>query len=79
MGDMYNPCFECYNRHGHSYTEACDHTCHYAYDISRLKQFGGMDKVIEVMKGNEFPLVFIDKDHIDSTYKIVCAAKDGFI
>lgn len=76
---MYTPCFECLNRHGHSYTEECDNTCRYAYDISRLKQFGGIDEVVEVMKGNKFPTIFVDKDHIDFTYKIVCAAKDGYL
>lgn len=76
---MYNPCLECQNRYGHSYTEECDSTCNYAYDINRLKQFGGIDEVVEVMKGNKFPLVFIDKDHIDFTYRLVCAAKDGVI
>ena len=30
---MYNPCFECWNRRGHSYTEECDNTCLYAKDI----------------------------------------------
>lgn len=36
---MYNPCLECINRYGHSYTEECDNTCNYAYDIRRLKSY----------------------------------------
>ena len=39
MGNMYNPCFECMNRYGHSYTEECDSTCNYAYDVRRLKDY----------------------------------------
>ena len=76
---MYSPCFDCLNRHGHSYTEECDSKCDYAYQLSKLKPYGGIDKVVKVMKGDEFPIVFIDKEHIDSTYRIVCAAKDGAI
>ena len=76
---MYNPCFECLNRHGHSYTEDCDNKCEYANVISKLKSFGGVDEIVQVMSGNKFPVIFIDKDHIDLTYTIVCAAKDGII
>lgn len=36
---MYNPCFECLNRYGHSYTEECDGTCNYAYDVRMLKAY----------------------------------------
>ena len=36
---MYNPCLECQNRYGHSYTEECDGACNYAYDIRRLKAY----------------------------------------
>ena len=76
---MYNPCAECLNKYGHSYTEECDNKCIYAYTISKLKPYGGIDKAVEVMKGNSFPLVFVDKDHIDFTYRFVSAAKDGII
>ena len=79
---MYSPCFNCLNRYGHSYTEECDNTCEYAHEISqlkRLKKYGSIDYIINVMKGDEFPLVFVDKEHIDFTYRIVCAAKDGVI
>ena len=76
---MYSPCFNCLNRYGHSYTEECDSTCDYAYQLSKLKPYGGIDKAVEVMKGDVFPLVFIDDEHIDHTYRIVCAAKDGLI
>lgn len=76
---MYYPCEECLNRYGHSYTEECDETCEYANVISKLKPYGGINEVIKVMKGDAFPLVLIDKDHIDTTYRLVCAAKDGTI
>ena len=76
---MYNPCFECYNRYGHSYTEECDNTCEYAHALSKLKSYGGINKVIEVMNSDSFPLVFVDDEHIDRTYAIVCAVKDGII
>ena len=76
---MYNPCFECLNRQGHSYTEECDNTCEYANIVAKLKACGGIEEVTKVMSGDSFPIVFIDKDHIDRTYRIVCAAKDGII
>lgn len=76
---MYNPCFECYVGRGHSYTEECNNTCEYASIISKLNALGGIDEVTKVMNGDAFPIVFIDKDHIDRTYQIVCAAKDGII
>ena len=76
---MYNPCFECYNRYGKQYTEECDNKCDYANVLSRLKLYGGIDEVIEVVSGDAFPLVFIDDEHIDFTYKLVCATKDGVI
>ena len=76
---MYNPCFECFNRYGHSYTEECDNTCDYAHALSKLKPYGGIDEAVKVMKGDAIPLVFVDDDHIDFTYRFVCAAKDGAI
>jgi hypothetical protein len=76
---MYNPCFECLNRYGHTYTEECNNTCEYANIVSKLKALGGIDEIAKVMNGDSFPTVFIDKDHIDRTYRIVCAAKDGLI
>ena len=76
---MYNPCFECLNRHGHSYTEECDNTCEYANIMSKLKSFGGIEEVSKVMNGEAFPLVFLDKEHIDYTHRLVSACKDGAI
>lgn len=77
--NMYNPCFECYNRYGHSYLKECDSICEYAHVLSKLKPYGGIDEVIKVMKGDAIPLVSADKEHIDSTYKFVCATKDSAI
>lgn len=76
---MYNPCSECLNRYDHSYTEDCDNSCEYAHALNKLKPYGGIDEVVKVMKGDVFPLVFVDDKHIDSTYKIVHAAKAGII
>jgi hypothetical protein len=76
---MHSPCFECLNRYGHSYSEACDSTCEYANIISKLKPYGSVDEIVEILKGNKFPVVFLDKDHIDSTITIVNAAKAGLI
>lgn len=79
---MYHPCWECFNRYEHSYTKDCDGKCQYAKAISMLKMlepYGSIDEIVEVMKGDRLPLALIDKKHIDRTYKIVCAAKDGVI
>jgi hypothetical protein len=76
---MYNPCLECLNRYGRSYAEDCDNKCLYAQAVSKLLPHGGVDKVLEVLKGEAFPVIFLDKEHIENTYKIVCAAKDGYI
>lgn len=76
---MYNPCFECYNRYGGGYNEECDTMCEYAHAINKLKQYGGLEEVLKVLNGDSLPLVFLDKDHIERTYHIVCAVKDGII
>ncbi len=76
---MYNPCFNCLNRYGHSYTEECDTTCEYARDLAKLKPYGSIDEIVEILKGDRFPTVFVDKDHIEFTEKIVAAAKAGLI
>lgn len=34
---IYNPCFNCLNRYGHSYTEECDTTCEYARYVKENK------------------------------------------
>lgn len=75
---MYNPCAECFNRYGRSYSEECDNTCEYANALSKLKPYGGIDEADEVMRGDKFPIIFLDKEHIDSIYQIVCAAKKEF-
>ena len=76
---MNSPCFECLNRYGHSYTEECDNTCEYANIISKLKPYGSIDEIVEILRGDKFPVVFLDKDHIDSTSTIVNVAKAGLI
>ena len=76
---MYNPCKECWDRYGRVYSENCDNFCEYAHELSKLKPYGGIDAVLKVMKGDAFPVVFIDNDHIDRIYRIVCAARDGII
>ncbi len=76
---MYNPCLNCLNRYGHDYSEECDNKCQYANVISKLKPYGSIDEIVEILKGDKFPIVFLDKDHIDSTITIVNAAKGGLI
>ena len=76
---MYNPCLECFNKYGKQYSEKCDATCDYANLVSKLKPYGGIDEVIKMLSGDAFPLVYIDKDHINFTYRLVSAAKNGFI
>lgn len=78
--DLYKPCFTCANRFGGiGYTSDCDNTCEYANIISRLKPYGTIDEIVEILKGDRFPLVFVDKDHIDFTANIVKSAKEGYI
>lgn len=72
---MYNPCFECQNRYGHSYTEECDNTCEYANALSKLKQYGGIDEAVRCMEGDAIPVALLREDNIDWTYHIVCWAK----
>lgn len=76
---MYSPCLECLNRYGHDYTEECDTACAYARDLAKLKSYGSIDEIVEILKGDRFPTVFVDKDHIEFTEKIVSAAKAGLI
>ena len=79
---LYSPCFMCANRTGgHGYTEECDNTCDYTHTImiSRLKPYGTIDEIIEVLQGERIPVTLLDKDHMESTYGIVCAAKEGLI
>jgi hypothetical protein len=76
---MHSPCFDCLNRYGHSYTEECDTKCEYANIVSKLKPFGTVDEIVEILSGNKFPIVFLDKDHINFTYSVVCAAKEGLV
>jgi hypothetical protein len=73
------------NRRGHSYTEECDNTCEYANVLSRLKPYGSIEEIEAMLKGDRFPLVFIvplvfiDKDHVEGTYLIAKAAKEGLL
>ena len=78
--NLYKPCFTCANRYGGTgYTSECDETCEYANIMSKLKPYGTIDEIVEILKGDRFPLVFVDKDHIDFTAKIVAAAQKGVI
>lgn len=47
---MYNPCWECFNRYGHDYSEDCK--CQYAEILNLLDSYGGIENIVEVMKGN---------------------------
>ena len=83
---MYNPCQECHIRYGKSYSKECDTECEYAHIVSefnkiksKFDEHGGLESVIKILNGDSFPLVLIDKDHIDFTYRLVSAAKEGLI
>jgi hypothetical protein len=76
---MYNPCVECFNRYGRQYSNECDNNCEYANVLSQLREHGGLDEVLSVMRGEKIPVIFLNKEHIDYTLKIVHAAKDGLI
>ena len=76
---MYSPCETCFRRFGRSYTEECDSVCEYANSMSLLRPYGGVNEAVKVLSGASFPLVFLDDEHIDYTYRLVCAAKDGVI
>lgn len=73
---MYNPCFECLNRYGKQYTEECDSTCEYAYQLSKLKPYGGIDEAVRVMKGDAVPVNLLKRENIDWTYAIVSKIRD---
>lgn len=73
---MYSPCFECMNRYGRQYTEECDNTCDYAYQLSKLKPYGGIDEAVKVMKGDAIPVALLKKENIDLTYGIVRWVKE---
>ena len=73
---MYNPCFECLNRYGKQYTEECDSTCEYAYQLSKLKPYGGIDEAVRVMKGDAVPVNLLKRETIDWTYAIVSKIRD---
>ena len=80
MSKLHSPCFNCANRYGGAwYTSECDNTCEYANVISKLKPYGTVDEIVEILKGDRFPTVFVDKDHIEFTSKIVEAAKEGLL
>lgn len=76
---MYSPCFECMNRYGKQYTEECDSKCDYANVLSKLKPYGTIDEIIEVLQGKRIPMAMLDKENIDDVYRIVYAAKNGII
>ena len=76
----YDPCLDCkYRLCQLESQEVCVASCRYAYIKSLLRTYGTLEEIVSILKGDSFPVVLIDKDHLDSTYRIVCAAKDGFI
>lgn len=76
---MYSPCFECKIRYNKEYSKECDSKCDYANLVSKLKTYGGIDEVLSVMEGERIPIKMIDKEHIEDTFRIVNAAKEGII
>lgn len=76
---MYDPCFECSNRYNREYAEECDNTCEYAHFVKRIKDYGGIEEVSKVMEGKSVPISMLEKENIDSIYKIMYCAKHGLI
>lgn len=76
---MYSPCFECKIRYNKEYSKECDNKCDYANLVSKLKTYGGIDEVLSVMEEERIPIKMIDKEHIEDTFRIVNAAKEGII
>ena len=76
---MYNPCVECWNRYNRQYSNECDSMCEYAIILSKLKPYGNIDEIIEVMEGKRVPITMLNKEIIGGVYKIILAAKDGII
>ena len=62
---MYYPCFECMNRYGKQYTEECDSKCDYANVLSRLKPYGTIDEIVEVMQGKRVPVAMLNEKALD--------------
>lgn len=79
MKNMYSPCFECKIRYSKEYSKECDSKCDYANLVSKLKTYGGVDEVLSVMEGERIPIKMIDKEHIEDTFRIVNAVKEGII
>lgn len=73
--EMYSPCFECMNRYGKQYTEECDTKCDYANMLSKLKPYGTIDEIVEVMQGKRVPMAMLEKENIDDVFRIIDYAK----
>ena len=63
---MHNPCFECWNRYGHSYTEECDNTCDYAISIAKR------NNIIEYL------LDLVEEEHVGMRSYAIKEVKNRF-
>lgn len=79
VSNMYSPCFECMNRYGRQYTKECDSKCDYANVMSKLKPYGTIDEIVEVMQGKRVPITMLNEENIEGVYRVVYAAKHGII
>lgn len=73
--EMYSPCFECMNRYGKQYTEECDTKCDYANVLSKLKPYGTIDEIVEVMQGKRVPMAMLKKENIDNVLRFIYDTK----
>ena len=77
---MYNPCFECMNRYGHSYTEECDNTCEYAKEIGEHKEMKNNAVIFPQTIGD---ITFYSKDElvewVENMQKEFCSPPKGFL
>lgn len=73
--EIYSPCFECMNRYGKQYTEECDTKCDYANVLSKLKPYGTIDEIVEVMQGKRVPMAMLKKENIDNVLRFIYDTK----
>ena len=76
---MYSPCVECFNRYEKQYTEECDSKCDYANVLSKLKPYGTIDEIVEVMQGKRLPMAMLNEENLENVYRIVYSAKHDII
>lgn len=68
---MYKPCSTCLIRFGKSYTSDCDETCEYANIFKKLKPFGTIDEIVNMLNGSSIPIALLTEENIENTFTVV--------